>query len=171
MAVDLADLVDSLYRETSLQGTNIFGSEDTAVGSLRDAFWDLKLMGFYAAYTEADGLVSPIAASGSDLEREQQQLIILAAGIRAIRLQIKDTQTTFRAKAGPVEFETQFSASVLKEILVELQGKVAYLVQQLGGLSGTQTYYIDSLAGRNDSLSYGVTTWTGSDSATFIGPW
>lgn len=157
MAVDLADLIESLQRETSPPGTDLFptATDDEWLGQLQDAFWAAKLHGFDAFdnYTEQDGLVFPI--SGDDeLGREWQQLLVLFAGIRSIRMKLMNTNTSFRAQAGPVEFETANSANLLNEILRELQKQVDRLYDSLGDLGDSSTYYINGMISRSASIGY-----------------
>ncbi len=169
MAVDLADLIPSLERETSPPGTDLFpdATDDEWLGQLTDSFWEAKLFNFFAGFTASeDGLVNPISGS-EDMSRTDQQLVVLFAGIRSIRLKLMNTNTSFRAVAGPVEFETQNSANLLVEILKELQAKIAVLYATLGGLGTTQTYYLNAVMERTDSILSGLEgVWGGSG-----GPW
>lgn len=56
-----------------------------------------------------------------DINRSEIALICLYAGIKIIRNQLMSQSTKTRAKAGPVEFEQDFSANLLVEMLKELQ--------------------------------------------------
>lgn len=167
MAVDLNDLILPLTREVNPPGSNLYPDavDDDWLGQLQDSFWEAKLYGFFGNFTEADGLVSPITGT-TDLERTLQQLIVLFAGIRSIRMKMVNLNTLFRAKAGPVEFETQNSANLLNTIMKQLQDKIDTLLKSLADsiLGGTQTYYINSLIGRDYSYLYGYEEWTGSGS-------
>lgn len=158
MAVDLNDLIPSVQRETSPPGTDLFAdaTEDDWLGQLQDSFWEARLFGFFEGYSESDGLVTPLDADDDDLGREWQQLIVLFAGIRSIRMKLMNTSTNFRAKAGPVEFETANSANLLNEILKELQKKIDLILDNLSSTLGqTQDYYINGVLGRTDALAYG----------------
>lgn len=140
MAVDLADYVDTLRREVQPPGSTSFAtvSDTTFVGYLADAFWEVKLDGFIQPYAcDSDGIIIPandpqasnIAlgfkatdyVDGVDMPRDQVALVVLYAGIKIIRNQLMTTSTKVRAKAGPVEFETDNSANFLVEMLKELQ--------------------------------------------------
>lgn len=161
MAVDLADLIPSVQRETSPPGTDLFPDavDDDWLGQLQDSFWEAKLFQFFDDYTETDGLVSPISGS-EDLSREEQQLIVLFAGVRVIRMKLLNTNTNFRAKAGPVEFETSNSANLLKEILKGLQDKIDQIYDQLSdSLGSVQTAYINSGFARGTSIYLGDEAW------------
>jgi len=158
MAVDLVDLVPSVERETSPPGTDLFPDavEDDWLGQLQDSFWEARLFGFFDGFSEADGLVSPLTTGDDDLGRDQQQLIVLFAGIRSIRLKLLNTNTKFHAKAGPVEFETAQSANLLQEILKELNKKIQLVLDNFSStLGNTQDYYVNAVLGRQDSLDYG----------------
>lgn len=56
-----------------------------------------------------------------DMNRSEIALVCLYAGIKIIRNQLMSQSTKTRAKAGPVEFEQDFSANLLVEMLKELQ--------------------------------------------------
>lgn len=159
MAVDLADLIPSLQRETSPPGTDLFpdAGEEDWLGQLTDSFWEAKLFQFFGGYTsDVNGMVEPIDAAADDLSREDQQLIVLFAGIRSVRMKLMNTNTGFRAKAGPVEFETTNSANLLVEILKELQKKIDIIYAVLSSSLGqTQVYYFNSVVERTNSLLYG----------------
>lgn len=159
MAVDLADLVDSLRREISpLSGTNPYEdtSDDTLAGYLADAFWEGRLNGLFTGYTinEDDELV-PISGT-DDMPRYEQQAIVLWAGYRAVLNDLRNVQSLFRAKAGPVEYETQQSATLLKAILDALQQKIDRVISDIGGTSAA---VFDAVIERSYSMGYGDTWW------------
>lgn len=160
MAVDLSDqLIDSLKREVNPPGTDGFVDAGDAdwLGHLLDSFWEAKLYGFFTNYTaDEDGFVAPI--SGTDeLGRDSQELIVLFAGARIIRNELKNKNTLFRAKAGPVEFETQNSANLLIAILKDIRSKVDLALAAIGTINSTTVAYVDSLLGREESIYYGDT--------------
>jgi hypothetical protein len=127
MAVDLADLVESLKREVSPPGGDTFpdATQDNYLGSLTDAFWEIRLFGMLAGFEEnaaarggpasfTEGIVTPTGVTedyddpfgyinGQDLSRELQQLIVLWAGYKIVLTRFGVLQSVFRAKAGPVE--------------------------------------------------------------------
>lgn len=167
MAVDLADLIEPLRREVNTPGSDSFPTafEDTYLGYLQDSFWQIKLDGItsFVGYTEdGAGVVTPIDPSDEDLSRTLQQLIVLYAGIRMVRNQLLNLQTLFRSKAGPVEYETQQSAQLLKAVLDELKFQRNLVLENLSAFGGSTTYYIDSLAARESSIDSGFTYWPSS---------
>lgn len=158
MAIDLTDLVESLQREVNPPGTDLFpnATEDQWLGNLRDSFWEAKLFGFFDGFTESEGIVTPTSGS-TDVTRAYQQLIVLFAGGRIITNELRNIKTVFRAQAGPVEYETQQSATLLRDILKEVRKKIEVLVEGIGDFGETETTYINSLTARFDSLAYGDT--------------
>lgn len=160
MSVDLAELIPSLKREVNPPGTDLFPTatdDDIWLGHLIDSFWEAKLFGFFKTYTSnSDGLVAPLNGL-IDLGRDWQELIVLFAGGRIIRNELKNTNTSFRAVAGPVEFEVQNSAQLLRDILHDIRSKIDLALAALGAINSTTVAYIDSLIGREDSIYYGET--------------
>jgi hypothetical protein len=140
MAVDLSDYVETVRREVAPPGSTTFDtvSDDVFTGYLADAFWEVKLDGFMEPFAcDSAGIVLPIndaqvqAGLSSytpsdydatvDIGREQIALICLYAGIKIIRNRLIEQPAKTRAKAGPVEFEQDYSANLLVEMLKELQ--------------------------------------------------
>ncbi len=158
MAVDLTDLLDAIKTEVSPPGSDLFpnATDDEWVINLQNAFWEGRLFGFFEGFVEADQEITPTVGD-DDLDRVQQQLIVLFAGARILRNELRNLNTSFRAKAGPVEFEQQKSANVLKDLLADIRGRIVYLVQ---GLGADQVYYIDAVIGRTESIDYGGSYFT-----------
>lgn len=122
MAVDLGDLLETLQRAVNPPGQTIFADATTGdyEGYLSDSFWELTLRGYISGYTAVDTIVTP--NSGSDeLSRELQQLIVTNAAMNILRIQLLNIETTFRAKAGSVEYETGRSANAISAVLDSLQ--------------------------------------------------
>lgn len=135
MAVDLADFIPSLKREVSVPGTDGIldaASDADLIGVLADAFWLARLDGFFTSWTcDEDGLVTPLVEGGDDLPRDGVAVVLLYGGIKVIRNKILGTGSTFRAKAGSVEYETSTSAMVLTELLKQLRETQKKLVEQV----------------------------------------
>lgn len=157
MAVDLTDYAPTLRREISPLGSDLFASiGDSELGlHLADAFWEARLDGFLAGYTaDEDGVVEP-AATGADLTPAGVALIVLYAGIRILRNRILNMNTGFRAKAGPVEFEQQNSATMLAEMLKQLRDRKNQLLER-AEVVGTDVVLIDAYSVRLlNPASYG----------------
>lgn len=123
MTVDLSEYVASLRREVTPLGSTLFSAvtDEDLLPYLTDAFWEARLDGFMKGYVaDEDGLIDPESGT-TDLDQKYVALIVLYAGIRILRNQILNTNTQFRAKAGPVEFEQQSSATMLAEMLKQLR--------------------------------------------------
>jgi len=133
MAVDLTDFVPALILEVNPPGTNTFSAATTTEMTmyLANAFWEARLDGFLTPWTcDEDGMITPVDPADPDLPREETTLIIIYAGCKILRNKIMNTNTTFRAKAGPVEYETQNSANMLVEILKQLQDTKNLILQR-----------------------------------------
>ena len=159
MSVDLADYADSLRRAiTPLGGTAIAVGDDMLVQHLADAFWNARLDGFFPKYVaNEDGVITALNGDGTDLPREWISLIVLYASIDALTKQVLSTRTKFRAKAGPVEFEQENSATVLAEMLKQLAASKKRLLEDLlDSASGTTpVYLIDAYSTRSlSAISY-----------------
>lgn len=165
MSVDLAELVPSLKRAVSAPGaedtTFPDATDDSFLGYLQDAFWECRLDGMLVGFVEADGLIDPSTVGAADLTRDLQQLVILYAGIDIVVNQIRALQTTFRAVAGPVQFEIQRSAQVLKAILDELKYRRDIVLLRLSDIGTVPSYVIDAVISRDISIGYGGTVWVG----------
>lgn len=123
MSVDLADFVEALQREVQPPGVTIFAgvSDDTWVGYLTDAFWEARLDGFLGGYAAStDGVIAPESGNGPDIPRQMVALVLIYAGIKIIRNRLISTNTRFHAKAGPVEIEQDYSATLLTEMAKQL---------------------------------------------------
>lgn len=163
MAVDLGDLIEVLQREVNPPGGNVFpdATEDNYLGYLQDAFWEAILDGFLVlqTWTESEGIITPVTEGDDDIPRDLQQLVVLYAGIRITRVQLTNLQTLFSAQAGPVKYETQQSATLLKAILDELKMRRDIILTRLSDLGTVPDYYIDALIEREYSIDYNVTHW------------
>jgi len=157
MSVDLGDLVDNLKAEVNAPGEDVFGtdaSDDDYIHRLQNAFWETLLDGLVSGYFETDGIVTPDSGS-TEISRERQQLVIFYAGISIVRNHIRSLDTVFRAVAGPVEFEVQKAATVLRDLLAELQRKRALLLERMSDTYSTDAYFFDSVYDKSDALGYG----------------
>lgn len=151
MAVDLSEYVDSLRREITPLGTDPFSSVTSAqlTGYLADAFWEARLDGFMANYVaDEDGVITNTTIGGADLDRRYVALVVLYAGIKVLRNRILNTSTSFRAKAGPVEFEQENSATMLAEMLKQLRATKDRILEELDEDTETAALVIDAFSVR-----------------------
>lgn len=156
MPIDLGDLVEPLQREVNPPGTpTISATDEQWIGYLADAFWTARLRGAFAGYEEDEGLIVPTSGT-TDLSREMQQLIVLFAGYRILLRAIQNAQTVFRAQAGPVEFETQQSAQVLRGVLAAIEAEMKEILNLVtGGSWATTVAYFDAVISRTTSIGDG----------------
>lgn len=152
MAVDLSEdeYIDSLKREVTPLGSSVFDAVDSAVwlGYLTDAFWEAKLDGFMVGYVaDEDGEITN-ESGGADLPRQYIALVVLYAGIRVLRNRILNMNTGFRAKAGPVEFEQQNSATMLAEMLKQLRATKDRIIDELDSGEVTSVLALDAFSAR-----------------------
>lgn len=163
MAVDLSEYVPDLKTEVNPPGSDLFpdATDEEWISMLRNAFWETVIDGVVVGYTESDGLVTP-KTGAVDIARDQIQLVIYYAGIRVLKNRLSDLKTVFRSKAGPVEFETQQSAQVLKGLLDEAVRRRNYWLTNIANNYATDTYYIDAIISRENSMELGDTWWISS---------
>lgn len=157
MAVDLGDYVDTLRREVNPPGVDIFtdAGEDDYIGYMADAFWEASLDGFLKEWScDPDGLITPVAVGGEDLPRGEVALIVLYAGIKMLRNRILNLNTGFKAKAGPVEFEQQNSATMLVEMLRQLKSNKDRILAQSDNFETLDSYFDAYSTRAYSDLSY-----------------
>lgn len=142
------------------------------IGYITDGFWDAKLSQMLDIYTVVDGDdVVPPATSGKDyfvdsaskaddLPVEFQMLVVITAGFRLLRLKIMDLAVNFTAEAGPVSFEQQASATVLRAVLANLQARLQELKGQYSDAFSGSFHYWDgvSQAAASDLADLGALT-------------
>lgn len=160
--VDLSDLTDDMKSELSVPGVDSFttATDSQWLSQLRNAFWETVLDGIIVGYQESDGVVSPIDASSSTpLARDLQQVIIYYAGLRILRNKMIDIKTKTKSAAGPVSFEVEQSATVLKGLFDELVLRRQIWLKRLSDIGSTDSYYVDAVIARSESLNYGDTWW------------
>lgn len=138
MATPVTDLIPMMQREVNAPGAEQFldASPGDLIGYIEDGFWDARLAGLLRTFTVVNGseLDPPIAGSGrfitdmktktADLGRDWWMLIVVFAGFRLLRSRIMNLAVNFKAVAGPVEYEQQASATVLRALLDSLQRRV-----------------------------------------------
>ena len=165
-SIDLSELVPDLELELTIPGVDAYPtvSEEEWVNRLRNGYYYAVLSGLIAGYEEADGIVSPISPSGPALPRDTQQLIIMYTVINVVRNRLMELKTTFRAKAGSTEYETEQAASVLTKLLDQFEARQKYLLDRLAEGNGParETYYFDGFTIRQDSINQGNTVWVGA---------
>lgn len=162
MSVDLGDLVEDLQSEVSPPGTDLFPGaiDDEWVSNLRNAFWQARLEGMLAGYTESDGVITPITGT-TDLGRDLQQLVIIYAGMRILRNALRNLSTSFHAEASGTVYEVEHSATVLKGLLDTLTEEKNLILLRLSDVGQMPSYVIDAVMARDQSLNFRDTWWVG----------
>lgn len=161
MAVDLLDYVPSLKREVQPPGVTLFADSLDWAGYLADAFWEARLDGFLEGYVVEQvtagpppvyELIPPAGVPDSSPEvSASMALVVMYAGIKMLRNRILNMNTGFRAKAGPVEFEQQNSATMLAEMLKQLRATKDRIIEALE-MGETSTVVVDAYSTRVLSL-------------------
>lgn len=152
------DLSETQYRESLQRAVTPLGQTPASLtnaqwtGYLTDAFNMAKLDGFMQGYTLSDTEIVT-DSGGADLDAKYVSLVILYAAIQILALQILNTNTGFRAKAGPVEFEQQTSATMLAEMLKQLERTKDRIILELDELGATETLVLDALSVRTFELA------------------
>lgn len=116
---DLANLSESLKRRVAVPGdfADLFPNttDDDVVGVLMDGFARAQLDGYFGSVTATDaGILTP------DITRPQGSLIVLYGGVLMVQTQLLNLKNKQRYVAGPVQYETEQSASILTAILKQL---------------------------------------------------
>jgi hypothetical protein len=146
---DLVTLVEPLKRELAVPGVFDDVFPDTTntdlASSLADGFAQAQLDGFFPNMTISG--VTPFATS-ADLSAAGGALVVLYAGMRIVRAQMRNLTLTSRYKAGSVETETGRSAMVLRDELTYMRTRLTELTT-LARRSGRTTHVLDAYVGRN----------------------
>lgn len=160
---DLEELIPDLVYSLQAPGSDEFAnvSPEEWISRLRDGFWSAFNDGLLQGYVESDGVVNPRTGT-TTIPRDQQQVVLLYTAINVLRQTLLRINTTFRAKAGPVEYETQQSAQLLKALLDDLSQRRVHLLERLAkaGVSSA-VFLLDAYRTRQDSLYYHDTFWVG----------
>jgi hypothetical protein len=185
MSVDLANLTENLQNEVQSPGGTQFAdaTDDDYLGYLINSFWEIRLYGFLMGFEEDSaarggppefgvGIVTPLGVDPTyddpfgysidqDLPRELQQLIVLWSAWKITLTNMASLNTTFRAKAGPVEYETQQAASVLTAVLDQLKARIMGIIDLLPSGYGSRNNVVvfDAIIERSYSQAVGDTWW------------
>lgn len=157
MSVDLSELIPNYWAEVNAPGEDAFpdATDDDALLRLQNAFWETVLDGIISGYSvDDDGIVTPNNGS-TDLSRELQSVIVFYAGISTVRNALRTLNVNTRSVAGPVEFEVQKSANMLRDILKELKDRRNLILTRLSDMGVVDSFYFDAMVQRTDSIDFG----------------
>lgn len=148
---DLSTLVGSLKREVAIPGTfdNIFADtgQSDLIGTLADSFAQAQLDGWFGTMTlDLTDPLNPIVSP--DLSLAGGALVVITAGIRFIRAQLRAQQQSATYKAGTVEYSVGYSASAMVQDLKDLQARAAALLTQSLKLTAPLDSVYDGYYGR-----------------------
>lgn len=140
MATSLKSMIPSLDRSINAPGAELYptASAGSKMGYLADGFWDARLAGTLVTWTIIDGddlatpdsstdFITDISTMEEDLPEEFQMMVVIFAGARMISIKILNLAINFTAKAGPVSYEQQASATTLRAVLATLEKRLAEL--------------------------------------------
>lgn len=144
---DLNDYVASLKLEVAVPGTFAANfpttSDDDLVAMLSNAFAQGQLDGFFLTQ-ELDVDTSVVTP---DLSAAGRALVVLYAAENILRLKIMEMRQRTSYEAGPVKYETENAATVMVQILKDLQARRARILLQAasarrasGGFSMVDAY-------------------------------
>lgn len=166
MATLITDMRPVLTREINVPGfeqlPDITGTE--LDGYIKNGFWESRLLGMLEGYTQTDGteFATPIgdcikaSADDGDLPEEFQLLVAIVAALTMLRLKIMALAINFSAEAGPVSYEQQASATVLRSILATLETRVNELAELYSDEYNSVFVYFDSTLQRESSYLSGA---------------
>lgn len=167
MATPVTELRGQLSREINIPGfEQLPDITNTQLDSyILDGFWECRLLGMLDAYTVTDGseFATPIgdniqaSSDAGDLPEQYQMLVVILAGVRMIRLKVLNLAINFNAKAGPVGYEQQASATTLRAVLGSLEQRLDQLKTVYSdSISPGAMYYFDSSLQRASSEIQGL---------------
>lgn len=163
--VDITELIPSLEASLTIPGqTSPYADATDAEWTVKltNAFWRAVLEGVIEGFTiDEDGVISPTSGDAT-ISRALQQVVVIYAAINIIQAQLLVLKTNFRAKAGPVEYETQQAASVLTGLLNMLENEKSIILTRISDLgSDTSTFYYDAPWERRYQQDIETTYWMG----------
>lgn len=161
-AVELIELVPALSAQVSSPGANSYGdvSDGEWIQYLLNGFYSAQLDGLLGGWeADEDGEVSHTSNPSLSIDRMSQQIVVIYAAIDIIRNEFRSLKTVFKAKAGPVQYETQQHATVLRGILDSLMDQKERILDNLVDSGGITNYVIDGILARDSSLNTLLTTW------------
>lgn len=174
MATPVADVVPMLQREVNVPGAELFPDALAGdyLGYVEDGFWEGRLSGVFKGWTIIDGADLTTPATGrfitndneDDFSEMNQMFLAIIGGFRLIQRKAFDLAQNLRAHAGPVEYEKQISATVLRELIQSLERRLAGYKELYSELvPASAFYYMDGLA----QSSYSIFNSLGLDTVAF----
>jgi hypothetical protein len=141
MADDLSESLDSLRFLVARPGTFAAlypeTTDDMLLQVMIDAMAEAHLEGLLLTYeSDIDGLLTPALDSG------QIALVILFAAVRFLTAELLNRNISVRYKAGPAEYETAQSSTLLRDLLRRLQDQKDRLIAAVDVYGGARAFYM-----------------------------
>ena len=139
---NLDTLVPALQREVAVPGE--FGTyfpdtlDEELTPALGDGFAQAQLEGWFPDVTLDTGTF----VTTPDISLAGGQLVVYFTAMRMVRARLFNRASRESYRAGPAEYETEFSSLVMREILKDFRTKIDTLTKQ--AKSATAVYVIDS---------------------------
>lgn len=164
MAVDLGDLVEALQNEVSPPGTNLYPNavDDEWIGRLKNAFWEGRLRGMLVGFRVDDtDQIVPVGDGDPDLGEELQQFVVLYAAYKVTLTNFTNLKASFKAQAGPLSFEQQQSATLLKGVLDAIKESIDSILDNLStqGAAASVVAVFDRVIDRTYGIACGDQWW------------
>jgi hypothetical protein len=99
--------------------------DDTLFAYITDAFGEARIDGFFL-----DGSVDWVTGEfDPEISQAEAALLVIYASMNILTTQIRNTGTRNKYVAGPVQYETEFSAGVLQAALASMEARKKQLLQ------------------------------------------
>ncbi len=101
--------------------------DDTLVAYITDAYGEARLDGFFL-----EGSVDWLTGEfDPEITQGEAALVVIYASMNILGTQIRNTGTKSKYKAGPVEYETEFSAGVLQAAYAAMEARKLRLIKSI----------------------------------------
>lgn len=145
---DLGEATTSLANTIARPGTfaTLFSetTDNDLVDVLRDGFAECQMEGMFSDYTDTDGVIDP------DLTNGETATVVLFAAVRLLRAELANRASHVRYEAGPVTFEEDRSAQVLRQVFDDMRAQKARMTNLLSetGNAGSVFLLADAYVAR-----------------------
>lgn len=167
MATNISAMISQLQREVNPPGYELFPDAlpGDFLGYVTDGFWEGRLMGVFTGWTVKDGseLATPVSGTfitndnEDNFPDEHQMFTTIIAGFRLVQRRAVTLAQNFKAEAGPVAYEQQVSATVLREILQSLERRLNLYKELYSDLIASEVFfYMDGVAQSSYALVTGL---------------
>lgn len=156
----LSDLVPFAVAAVNGPGGSFFDDTDDEMWELviANAFWDVHLRGFFKDWRVDVNNIEIVNVVDPDevFDRGAAQIIVKMAVLSALESRAVGLATKEKAKAGPVESETQFDARLMLEKMKSLREEIKDLLEDLNRSDASMASFADMVVTR---FSAGGPVW------------